>query len=52
MHDEPWLSFYTASQEIERRLGLSKGAAQKKLREACASGDPRSRKQPYAWING
>jgi hypothetical protein len=49
--EEPWLSFYTAALETEQRLRLSRGAAQKKLREACASGDPRSQKQPYSMVN-
>jgi hypothetical protein len=48
--DEPWLSFYFAAQEIEERLGLSRGAAQAKLREACATGEVRSLKQPYVMI--
>jgi hypothetical protein len=33
-----WLSFPLAAEEVERRLGLSWGAAQKALLEACDSG--------------
>ena len=46
--DEDQTSFYSAAQEIERRFGLSPGAAQAKLRELCASGEVRSVKQPYS----
>jgi hypothetical protein len=41
------LDFYFAVHEIERRLGLSRGAAQAKLREFCASGVVRSWKRSY-----
>jgi hypothetical protein len=50
-NEEPWLSFYTATQEIERRLGMSRGVAQKTLRELCSSGAIRSQKQPYTTVN-
>jgi hypothetical protein len=39
---EPWITFHWASIEIKRRLGLSRGAAQRTLRELCAKGDIRS----------
>jgi len=48
--DEPWLSFYFAAQEIEERLGLSRGAAQAQLRQVCATGEVRSKKQPYTMV--
>lgn len=44
------LSFHSAAQEIERRLSLSPGAAQTKLRELCASGVVRSWKEPYSMV--
>lgn len=40
--------FYSASEEIERRFDLSVGAAEKMLREACASEGVRSYKEPYS----
>jgi hypothetical protein len=52
MAEPGWIDFYVAAVEIEGRFDLSKGAAEKKLREACASGDLRSWKQPYARDNG
>ena len=39
---EPWITFYWATIEIKRQLGLSKGWAQRTLRELCAKGDIRS----------
>src|SRR5262245_51272373 len=39
--DEPigvWISFELASEEVERRLGLNWGAAQKTLMDACKAG--------------
>jgi hypothetical protein len=51
-HDEARLSFYFAVEEIERRRGISRGAAQRTLREWCASGDIRSWKQPYSLVRG
>jgi succinate dehydrogenase flavin-adding protein (antitoxin of CptAB toxin-antitoxin module) len=39
-----WLSFQIAAEEIERRLGLSWGAAQKGLLEACEKGEMRTQK--------
>ena len=42
-----WLSFYLATNEIEQRLGVSGGVAERLLRDACASGDVRSQRQPY-----
>jgi len=51
MPEDRLLPFQYAAQEIERRLGLTPGAAQSKLREFCAGGIVRSWKQPYseAW---
>jgi hypothetical protein len=34
-----WLGFQLAAEEVERRLGLSWGAAQKTLLEACENGE-------------
>jgi hypothetical protein len=39
---EEWISFDFAAGHIERRLGFSKGVAQRTLRELCARGDIRS----------
>jgi hypothetical protein len=47
MTERSWLSFYIAVNEIEQRLGVSGGVASRKLRDACASGDVRSQRQPY-----
>ena|SRR6516165_243421 len=47
MSERDWLSFYIATNEIEQRLGVSGGVAMRMLRDACASGDVRSRRQPY-----
>jgi hypothetical protein len=52
MIDDDQLAFFFAAQEIGRRLGLSPGAAQAKLRERCASGDVRSWKEPYSMVGG
>jgi hypothetical protein len=49
---EDEMDFHFAAQEIERRLGVSRGAAQVKLREFCASGVVRSWKKPYLDIGG
>jgi hypothetical protein len=46
------MHFYFAVQEIERRLGFSRGAAEKRLRELCASGEVRSWKKPYLDVGG
>jgi hypothetical protein len=46
MTERPWLNFYFAANEIEQRLGVSGGMAMRMLREACASGDVRSQRQP------
>jgi hypothetical protein len=46
MTERPWLNFYFAANEIEQRLGVSGGMAMRMLRQACASGDVRSRRQP------
>jgi hypothetical protein len=40
-----WLSFQLAAEEVERRLGLSWGAAQKTLIEACENEEVRTRAQ-------
>ena len=37
-----WLSFPLAAEEVERRLGLTWGLAQKTLIEACESGGDRN----------
>jgi hypothetical protein len=50
-NEEPWLSFYTATHEMEQRFGMSRGAAQRTLRELCRSGEVRSQKQPYTMVN-
>jgi hypothetical protein len=42
-----WLNFYLAAYDIEHWLRVSGGMARRMLREACASGDVRSQKQPY-----
>jgi hypothetical protein len=41
--NQTWFFFYTAAGVIEDRLGVPGGVAQRKLREACASGDIRSK---------
>ena len=46
MTERDWLNFYFAANEIEQRLGVSGGMAMRMLRQACASGDVRSRRQP------
>jgi hypothetical protein len=46
------LAFLFGAQQIERRLGMTPGAAQTKLRELCASGEVRSWSEPYTIING
>jgi hypothetical protein len=51
MRGEEWLDFYTAAQEIQQRLGMSRGGAQKTLRELCGTGEVRSQKQPYTMVN-
>jgi hypothetical protein len=47
MTKRDWLSFHFAANEIEQRLGVSGGMAMRMLRDACASGDVRSQRQPY-----
>jgi hypothetical protein len=47
MIERDWLSFYIATNEVEQRLGVSGGVARRMLRDACASGDVRSQRQPY-----
>ena len=44
------VNFYFAVKQIERRLSMSVGAAQAKLREFCASGVVRSWKEPYSMV--
>lgn len=41
--DSEWFFFYTARNLVEKRLGVSGGVAERMLREACASGDIRSK---------
>jgi hypothetical protein len=48
MRDEPYIHFLSAAEEIHKQLELSRGAAQKRLREVCASGDIRVWKEPYS----
>ena len=45
--DDDRMGFHFAVEAIEHRLGFSRGAAQAKLRELCASGVVRSWKQSY-----
>src|SRR5262249_26074124 len=52
MNEEDWLTFYEAARKIKRGLRMSPGAAQAKLRELCASGSVRSRKEPYSFVAG
>jgi hypothetical protein len=42
-----WLRFRDAEIEIASELRVSRGKAQSTLRQACASGEIRSRKQPF-----
>jgi hypothetical protein len=51
MKPKEWLSFYSAAQEIERIKGVSPGKAQSMLRQACASGEVRSVKEPYVTVH-
>jgi hypothetical protein len=51
MTEEEWLSFHSAAQEIERIKGVSRGKAQSMLRQACASGEVRSVKEPYVIVH-
>ena|SRR5215470_17337834 len=44
-----WIPFYVSDERVAKHLDLSRGAAQAKLREACASGVVRSWKKPYAF---
>jgi len=46
------ISFYNAVSQIEARLGVSRGKAQSMLRQACASGEIRSEKEPYSVVDG
>jgi hypothetical protein len=48
MRDEPWIDFHFAVGEARKRLGLSRGAAEKKLQDACASREIRTWKEPYS----
>jgi hypothetical protein len=48
MMREPCVHFLSAAEEIHKQLGLSRGAAQKRLREVCASGEIRAWKEPYS----
>jgi len=50
MTTDDWLDFLEAASNIERSLRISPGAAQSKLREICASGVVRSRKEPYSFV--
>ena len=47
-----WLCFNIAANEIEQRVGVSGGVAMRMLRQACASGDVRSQRQPYSPATG
>jgi hypothetical protein len=50
-NEEPWFDFHAAVQEMQQRLVMSRGGAQAELRQLCASGQVRSRKQPYTIVN-
>jgi hypothetical protein len=45
--DLTWLYFYTAAGQVAERLGVSIGKAQQMLREACVSGDIRSKRMIF-----
>jgi hypothetical protein len=45
-----WLSFYDVTREIEGKLDVSPGRAQSMLRQACASGEVQSQKEPYVIV--
>jgi hypothetical protein len=45
---EAWFSFQLAAEEVERRLGVNWGAAQKALIEAIENGDVKSQRDPDA----
>jgi hypothetical protein len=47
-----WLHFRLAVGEIMECLGVSAGAAQTMLRDACASGEVRSQREPYNPVTG
>jgi hypothetical protein len=47
MDEEEWITFYDASHEVEQTFGISRAAAQKRLRQACADQLITSRKAPY-----
>jgi hypothetical protein len=40
--DEEWCNFYVMAEEIQRCEGVSRGVAERTLRELCATGDVRS----------
>jgi hypothetical protein len=42
-----WLNFYHAAEEVQQRLRVSVGVARRMLRDACATGDVRSQREPY-----
>lgn len=46
-----WLSFQLAAEEVERRLGLTWGAAQKTLLELCESGEVRWQSVSHGYPN-
>ena len=50
MKEDDWLDFHEAARDVERRLRMSPGEAQAKLRELCASGAVRSWKEPYSLV--
>jgi len=49
--DDDWRNFHFAAKDIKAKLGVSLGKAQAMLRQACASGEVRSQKQPCTTIN-
>jgi hypothetical protein len=51
MTEKEWLAFFFAVQEIERSKSVSRGKAQSMLRQACASGEVQSQKQPYIIVH-
>jgi hypothetical protein len=46
------INFYEAVSQIKARLGISDGKAESMLRQACASGEIRSQKEPYTVMDG
>jgi hypothetical protein len=49
---DDWFTFSEAVQTIEQLLSYSAGRAEKMLRELCASGEVRSLRVIYTWVEG